>query len=216
MNITKDNSARLVWATPEAEKVIMYSARVSSNNQDSTDTRLLDYCIRNGHWSIFEMANMCVEIKTSRTIARQILRHRSFSFQEFSGRYQSFDIIGGQSDLLTEPRLQDLKNRQNSVSTDDEALRDWWENTQIDAIYKTKELYHLALSKGIAKELARNLLPEGLTDSKLYMNGTLRSWLHYLDLRTNNGTQQEHIDIANSIKNIFKKEFPIIANAKGW
>ena len=116
------SSVKLMWVTPEAEKNIMYAARVSSNNQDSTDTRLLDYCIRNGHWSIFETANMMVEIKTSRTIARQILRHRSFSFQEFSGRYQSFDTIGGDSDLLTSPRLQDPKNRQNSTDTEDEEL----------------------------------------------------------------------------------------------
>lgn len=210
------SSVKLMWVTPEAEKNIMYAARVSSNNQDSTDTRLLDYCIRNGHWSIFETANMMVEIKTSRTIARQILRHRSFSFQEFSGRYQSFDTIGGDSDLLTSPRLQDPKNRQNSTDTEDEELARWWDKAQIDVLYYSKNLYHQALKKGIAKELARNLLPEGLTDSKMYMNGSLRSWLHYIDLRTGNGTQKEHIDVANQVKQIFCEQFPIIAKSKGW
>ena len=210
------SSVKLMWVTPEAEKNIMYAARVSSNNQDSTDTRLLDYCIRNGHWSIFETANMMVEIKTSRTIARQILRHRSFSFQEFSGRYQSFDTIGGDSDLLTSPRLQDPKNRQNSTDTEDEELARWWDKAQIDVLYYSKNLYHQALKRGIAKELARNLLPEGLTDSKMYMNGSLRSWLHYIDLRTGNGTQKEHIDVANQVKQIFCEQFPIIAKSKGW
>jgi len=210
------SSVKLMWVTPEAEKNIMYAARVSSNNQDSTDTRLLDYCIRNGHWSIFETANMMVEIKTSRTIARQILRHRSFAFQEFSGRYQSFDTIGGDSDLLTSPRLQDPKNRQNSTETEDEELARWWDKAQIDVLYYSKNLYHQALKRGIAKELARNLLPEGLTDSKMYMNGSLRSWLHYIDLRTGNGTQKEHIDVANQVKQIFCEQFPIIAKSKGW
>jgi len=210
------SSVKLMWVTPEAEKNIMYAARVSSNNQDSTDTRLLDYCIRNGHWSIFETANMMVEIKTSRTIARQILRHRSFAFQEFSGRYQSFDTIGGDSDLLTSPRLQDPKNRQNSTETEDEELARWWDKAQIDVLYYSKNLYHQALKRGIAKELARNLLPEGLTDSKMYMNGSLRSWLHYIDLRTGNGTQKEHIDVANQVKQIFCEQLPIIAKSKGW
>lgn len=209
-------TTKLIWATPEAEKVIMYAARVSSKNQDSTDTRLLDYCIRNGHWSIFEMANMCVEVQTSRTIARQILRHRSFVFQEFSGRYQSFETIGGQSSLLTDPRLQDETNRQNSVATDDDELQEWWKDTQIEVMHQSERLYHEALKKGVAKELARNLLPEGLTHSKMYVNGTLRSWLHYIDLRIGNGTQQEHIDVAESIKQIFMEQFPIISKAKGW
>lgn len=209
-------TTKLIWTTPEAEKVIMYAARVSSKNQDSTDTRLLDYCIRNGHWSIFEMANMCVEIQTSRTIARQILRHRSFVFQEFSGRYQSFETIGGQSSLLTEPRLQDNTNRQNSVATDDDDLQEWWTDTQVEVMHQTERLYHKALKKGVAKELARNLLPEGLTHSKMYVNGTLRSWLHYVDLRTGNGTQQEHIDVAEEIKQIFIEQFPVISKAKEW
>jgi len=209
-------TVKLNWATPDAENTIMYAARVSSKNQNSTDTRLLDYCIKNGHWSIFEMANMCVEIQTSRTIARQILRHRTFTFQEFSGRYQTFTTIEGQSPLMTDPRIQDTANRQNSIPTDDEELRVWWDRAQVDVIHLSRSLYHEALRKGIAKELARNLLPEGLTESKMYMNGTLRSWIHYIDLREGNGTQQEHREVALAAKKIFINEFPIIAKAKGW
>lgn len=209
-------TVKLIWVTPEAEKNILYAARVSSKNQDSEDTRLIDYCIRNGHFSVFEMANMCLEITTSRTIARQILRHRSFTFQEFSGRYQTFSTIGGDSSMITAPRLQDNKNRQNSIDVEDEDLEQWWTDAQITVIHECERLYNKALKKGIAKELARNLLPEGLTPSKMYMNGTLRSWLHYIDLRCGNGTQREHQEVAEAVKREFIKQFPIISRAKGY
>lgn len=199
---------KLIWITPEAEKNIMYCARVSNpKNQDSGNTKLLNYCIDHGHWSIFEMANMCVEIETSRAIAAQILRHRSFSFQEFSQRYaeaQNFEIY--------EARRQDSKNRQNSIADMSEEDRNWFEKEQYDLGNLCMLSYERALQRGIAKEQARFLLPLS-TSTKLYMNGTIRSWLHYLQLRRGHGTQLEHQRIADSIWEIFEKELPIIADA---
>lgn len=202
---------KLISITPNAEKIIMYCARVSNPaNQDSDNTGLLSYCIKWGHWSIFEMSNMIVEIQTSRAISAQILRHRSFSFQEFSQRYaavQDFETYVARS--------QDQKNRQNSIDNMSKKDKDWFYFAQEGAWSKSKELYDEALSRGIAKEQARFLLPMSAS-TKLYMNGTLRSWIHYLDLRCGNGTQKEHKAIADSIKEIFKKELPIISEAKGW
>lgn len=202
---------QLISVTPNAEKIIMYCARVSNPaNQNSENTKLLDYCIKNGHWSIFEMANMCIEITTSRAIAQQILRHRSFSFQEFSQRYakvQDFEYY--------EARRQDLKNRQNSINDMNSADKEWFQTAQEQVIEYCSALYEEALNKNIAKEQARFLLPLN-TQTKLYMNGSIRSWLHYLDLRCGNGTQKEHKDIADEIKKIFIEQFPNIAIAKGW
>jgi thymidylate synthase (FAD) len=196
----------LVWVTPEAEKQIAYMARVSNpanQNSNASATKLLKYLIDNKHWSPFEMVNMCVEIKTTRDIARQILRHRSFSFQEFSQRYavaQGFE--------LSEPRLQDEKNRQNSLETDDRQLAYWWEGAQRRVLTEAQFMYESALAKGIAKEQARKLLPEGMTQSNMYMNGTLRSWMHYVDIRCDKATQKEHREVAEQIRGIMNEQFP--------
>lgn len=208
------NSVNLVWIVPEAEKLIGYIARVSNpENQQSNDTRLLKYLIRNKHWSPFEMVSMCIEINTTRAISAQILRHRSFSFQEFSQRYASVEQIS--SSLLSETpnlRRQDSKNRQNSV--DD--LNVHVVNGFADRIKRhnkqTMELYSDMLGSGVAKECARAVLPM-CTPTRMYMSGTIRSWIHYIDLRTGNGTQLEHQEIANGIKEIFKRELPTIYEA---
>ena len=201
----------MIWVTPEAEKHMMFCARVSNpNNQDSQNTKLLDYCIRNSHWSIFETANMCIEIETSRAIAAQILRHRSFSFQEFSQRYAEAN-----STEKYPARRQDTKNRQNSIDDLSEETKDWFKHQQIVLETFAFDMYEKALEAGIAKEQARFLLPLSTT-TKLDMNGTVRSWLHYLDLRCANGTQLEHKEIADAIKKIFVEQFPNIAKAKGW
>jgi len=201
----------LISVTPDAERIMLYCARVSNPvNQDSENHKLLSYCIKNQHWSIFEMSNMIIEIETSRAIAQQILRHRSFSFQEFSQRYA---VVSG---FETYPaRSQDLKNRQNSVDDMSEENKQWFLDTQDIVQEQCERLYNHALKRGIAKEQARFLLPLSTT-TKLYMNGTVRSWLHYLDLRCSNGTQLEHKQIADEIKKIFVKEFPHIAEAKEW
>lgn len=205
------DKVKLISVTPEAEKTIMYCARVSNpSNQDSDNPKLLDYCIKHGHWSIFEMAHMTVEIETSRAIAAQILRHKSFAFQEFSQRYAEV-----QSFQLYEPRRQDNKNRQNSIDDLEAKDVDWFMNAMIGIHTSSKALYDEALRRGIAKECARFLLPL-TTTTKLYMTGSLRSWIHYLDLRCGNGTQLEHKEIADQIKDIFKEQFPIISKAKSW
>lgn len=194
-----------------AEQLILFCARASNpNNQTSGKTGLINYCLKAGHVSIFEMANVVVEIETSRAIAQQILRHRSFSFQEFSQRYakvQGFEKY--------EARRQDDKNRQNSVDDMTQEDKNWFESAQEAVQTHSGLLYEEALSRGIAKEQARFLLPLN-TKTKLYMNGNIRSWIHYLALRTGNGTQKEHMDIANEIKKIFIKEYPIIAQALEW
>lgn len=202
------SKVKLVWVTPEAEKQIMYTARVSNpKNQDSNNTKLLKYCANHGHWSVFEMASMCLEINTSRTIARQILRHRSFSFQEFSQRYA--DVTEMESGvILSEARSQDLTNRQNSNDDMSEEDKQWWENEQLKIWREAMESYEWALNRGIAKEQARVVLPEGLTPSRMYMTGTIRSWMHYCGLRTGSGTQQEHIAIADLCREVLLKELP--------
>lgn len=202
-------TVKLVWATPEADKLIGYIARVSNptNQQNENVSGLLSYCARNGHWSVFEMASAVIEINTTRDIGRQILRHRSFSFQEFSGRYASYDAL--EAAPLRECRLQDTKNRQNSLETEDIALMDWWETVQKEQIKEATFLYERALGKGIAKEQARALLPEGLTPSRMYMSGTLRSWITYLQSRLDPSTQKEHRIVAQQVLKVLEEVAPI-------
>jgi len=192
-----------------ASDLISYCARVSNpSNQKNFDTssKLLKYCYRNEHWSIFEMVNVVLEIRTTRDIARQILRHRSFSFQEFSQRYA--EVTNNlTSEHTREARLQDNKNRQNSIETDDIKLQREWDFLQKELNISALKKYQWALDNGIAKEVARSILPEGLTESTLYMNGTLRSWIHYCVLRMGNGTQKEHRDISTKAWELLKEEF---------
>jgi thymidylate synthase (FAD) len=194
--------------------LVAYCARVSNpSNQDNKDTseKLIRYLIKNSHWSPLEMVNMCLEIETTRDIARQILRHRSFSFQEFSQRYA--DPTKELDFVLREARLQDAKNRQNSiemgVTLKDSLIADEWKRRQVDIIRQVKESYEWAITNGIAKEQARAILPEGNTVSRLYMNGTLRSWIHYIQLRSANGTQKEHRQIALKCAEVIAKVFPM-------
>jgi thymidylate synthase (FAD) len=189
----------LVEGVDTADQFIAYCARVSNpSNQmnNETSSKLLRYCIRNQHWSIFEMVNVVMEITTTRDIARQILRHKSFTFQEFSQRYA--DPTEDLGFVLREARLQDQKNRQNSIDTDDNRLQTMWELKQKLVQDAAKEAYDWSIKNGIAKEQARAVLPEGLTVSRMYMNGTLRSWIHYCELRVGNGTQKEHREVAKS------------------
>ena len=197
-----------------AEDMIVYMARVSNPKTqtfNSDPARLIRYLIKNQHWSPFELVNVVMEINTTRDIARQILRHRSFAFQEFSQRYA--DPTKDLGFELREARLQDLKNRQKSIETDDGYLKQEWDNLQAAVIFKAKEAYEWAIENGIAKEQARSVLPEGNTQSKLYMNGTLRSWIHYCQLRMENGTQKEHMEVAKACWDIIAKEFPNVAAA---
>lgn len=194
------------------EEFIAYAARVSNpSNQANnlTASKLLKYLITNKHWSPFEMASMTLEINTTRDIARQILRHRSFSFQEFSQRYASVESLGF---TIREARLQDTKNRQNSVETSDEELHSRWEYKQYDLLNLIKSNYKWALDNGIAKEQARVILPEGLTLSKMYMSGTIRSWIHYCDIRCDKATQKEHREIADECKTILFQQLPSLAD----
>ena len=193
------------------EEFIAYCARVSNpSNQNNhlTSEKLLKYCIKNKHWSIFEMVNVVMEINTTRDIGRQILRHRSFSFQEFSQRYadptKDLGFIG------REARLQDLKNRQNSIEVDDNEITDQWLNVQDKLVVEAKRAYEWAINSGIAKEQARTVLPEGLMATKMYMNGNLRSWIHYCELRTTSGTQKEHRMVAESALNKLKEHFQFL------
>ncbi len=195
--------------TPEG--LIAYCARVSSPHQETLDyQKLLAYCIEHKHWSIFEMVDMSVEIITSRAISPQILRHKSFQFQEFSQRYAKAQEIE-----RYQPRRQDSKNRQNSLDDLDDATKLWFAEAQERMASRALEQYNLALEKGIAKECARVLLPLG-TQTKLYMKGSVRSWIHYLEVRTDKSTQQEHREIALEIKKIFITQFPVTAAALGW
>lgn len=190
----------LVWATPDIEEKVAYCARVSNpENQHNHETagKLLKYLVKHKHWSPFEMANVCMEIETTRDIARQILRHRSFSFQEFSQRYAVVNEFN-----FRECRLQDNKNRQNSLNSDDPELDNWWRAAQLRVQQDAQLMYTAALDKGIAKEQARALLPEGMAVSRMYMNGTLRSWLHYIEVRTDPSTQKEHRDVAEACKSV--------------
>lgn len=202
-------TAKLISITPDAEKNMMFCARVSSNDQESTDTKLLSYCAKNKHWSIFEMATMTVEINTSRAIARQILRHRSFHFQEFSQRYAEVTA----PPIINEARSQDHKNRQSSHDDMKKDDKEWFEAAQARIWVEANDMYQEALKRGVAKECARAFLPEGITPSKMYMSGTIRDWIHYIDLRSGNGTQKEHRDIAEDIQKIFDKQLPTVAAA---
>ena len=205
----------LEFELTDMQELVAYCARVSNPaNQFNTETseKLIRYLVRNAHWSPLEMVSACIEITTTRDIARQILRHRSFSFQEFSQRYA--DPVQELDFVLREARLQDPKNRQNSVEVEDTLLQNEWIRAQQRVIYAAKREYEWAIKNGIAKEQARAVLPEGLTESRLLMNGTLRSWIHYIQLRSANGTQKEHILIAQEIANVITKIFPMASELR--
>jgi thymidylate synthase (FAD) len=196
--------------------LVAYCARVSNpSNQNNTETneKLVKYLMKHKHWSPLEMVSVCLEVETTRDIARQLLRHRSFSFQEFSQRYA--DPTKDLDFEIREARLQDPKNRQNSITTDDTILQAQWEDRQRDVIKAATDAYNFAVSNGIAKEQARAVLPEGNTLSRLYVNGTLRSWIHYIELRGANGTQQEHMDIAHAVADVIAEIFPLAEEFKG-
>jgi len=193
------------------QDLIAFCARVSNpSNQMNKETaeKLIGYLIKWGHWSPLEMVNACLEINTTRDIAHQIVRHRSFSFQEFSQRYADPDDQG-QLFEYSEARLQDTKNRQNSIDIEDPKLQQEWEWAQMCIAHMAKKEYDWAIKKGIAKELARKVLPEGLTKTRLYMNGSLRSWIHYIELRGANGTQKEHMEIAHACATVIAEIFPM-------
>ena len=195
----------------DVQDLVAYAARVSNpTNQMNSETseRLLNYLIKHKHWSPFEMASATMEVETTRDIARQFLRHRSFSFQEFSQRYADPAAMGEQF-ALRNARLQDTKNRQNSIETDNVELIHQWDDKQQEVIDKAKEVYDWAIANGIAKEQARAVLPEGNTVSRLYANGTIRSWIHYIELRSAHGTQQEHIELAREIGKAITRIFPM-------
>lgn len=205
------SETKLIHSTQDAEKFIVYCARVSSPDQTKgEEAKLINYCIKNKHWSIFEMASMCVEIVTSRAIAQQILRHRSFHFQEFSQRYAAVTNFE-----MYNARSQDTKNRQNSVDNMSNEDLKWFKDAQEMVQDVARTTYDEALNRGIAKEQARFLLPLSTT-TKLYMHGSIRDWIHYLNLRTENGTQLEHKDIAEQIKTIFINQLPIVSQALDW
>ena len=206
-------TVQLMWATPEADKQIAFMARVSNpDNQDNTEfKRLLNYLMKHNHVSPFEMASMCVQIDTTRDISRQILRHRSFSFQEFSGRYEDMTKLGDM--VERECRLQDMDNRQSSIETNDERLLKGFYASQNDVWNIAAQAYNAALRNGIAKEQARALLPEGLTPTRLYMQGTLRSWIHYIQVRAGVETQKEHRIIAQGALEVLRQIAPITAEA---
>lgn len=203
--------AKLIWATPKGDELVGYMARVSNPKAQPGDSaeKLIAYLIRNGHWSPFEMVNAVVEINTTRDVSRQILRHRSFSFQEFSGRYAAYDALSEPR----EARLQDATNRQNSLETDDASLSKWWNDAQLAVRDLASATYQEALDKDIAKEVARAVLPEGMTPTKMYMNGTLRSWIHYFSVRCTPETQKEHRDLAQALRGLVLSQFPGVALA---
>ena len=208
------SNVELVWATPDADSLVARLARVSNpenEHNDDTAPRLIRYLIRHQHWSPLEMVSMCVEIRTSRDIGRQILRHRSFSFQEFSQRYANIFALGGR--VRREARLQDPNNRQNSLPDVDGSANGWFDWAQSGVWLVAKSRYEEAFARGIAKEQARALLPEGLTPSRMYMSGTLRSWVHFCRLRMGNGTQAEHADIARQCWEIVGQVAPGIHQA---
>jgi len=200
---------------PNLQDLVAYCARVSNpSNQSNSETseRLIKYLIKHKHWSPLEMVSACIEVETTRDIARQLLRHRSFSFQEFSQRYA--DPTKELNFVLREARLQDTKNRQNSIEINDDKLQKQWNTIQSNVIKEAINAYSWAISNGIAKEQARVVLPEGNTISRLYVNGTLRSWIHYIDLRDGNGTQKEHAEIARACAEVIANVFPIIKSIR--
>jgi thymidylate synthase (FAD) len=206
----QEDNIKLVWITPEAEKLIAYMARVSNPaNQENHESggKIIKYMVDHKHWSPFEMVDACFEITTTRDIARQILRHRSFSFQEFSQRYQKVEQLPVSQ--LREARLQDTKNRQNSIVTDDELLTAEFNELQAIVVSITNGAYQRALDMGIAKEVARSVLPEGLTTTRMYMKGSIRSWMHYCQVRMDESTQKEHRLIARQISDVLTRELPV-------
>ena len=212
----------LEFDLPKLQDLVAYCARVSNpSNQANSETseKLIKYLIKHKHWSPLEMVSVCIEVGTTRDIARQLLRHRSFSFQEFSQRYADPTAELDDAFVLREARMQDTKNRQNSVELDmsdekQKLLAYEWERAQKRVLYAVKKEYEWAIKNGIAKEQARAVLPEGLTVSRLYVNGTLRSWIHYIDLRDGNGTQKEHAEIARACAEVIAKVFPIIKSIR--
>jgi len=206
-----NQSVKLHTVTPDTEKTLAYIARVSSEYQENPDyARLLAYCVKHGHWSVFEHAHMTLEIETSRMISAQILRHRSFKFQEFSQRYSE-----PQSYVKSKARRQAEKNRQSSIDDLDPEIVDWWEQEQDKVWLDAMWLYDHAIDHGVAKECARAILPMS-TSTRLYMTGDIRSWMHYIGLRTNPDTQEEHRWIAEQAKMIFIDQFPVVSEALGW
>ena len=210
------NSVKLVTVTPDAEKTMGYIARVSNpNNQENPKVAgLLKYCIKHNHWSVFEQAHMTLEIETTRGIAAQVLRHRSFTFQEFSQRYADSSMLATNIPMF-QLRRQDTKNRQNSIDDVDEFTKQELEIAIHRYFSEAMDLYQQMLRLGIAKECARFVLPLA-TPTKIYMTGSVRSWIHYIDLRSAHGTQKEHMDIANDAKRVFCEQFPICAEALEW
>jgi thymidylate synthase (FAD) len=206
VGLTQPMLGRGPMCEANAEEFIAYCARVSNPaNQDNPDSeKLLKYLVKHKHWSPFEMVHIVMEIETTRDIGRQILRHRSFSFQEFSQRYA--EVV--EMSEPREARLQDSKNRQNSIETDNDELQNSWNLVQNEMLLAAKNYYAWAISKGIAKEVARSVLPEGLTMSRMYMSGSLRSWIHYCELRMANGTQKEHRELATQCWDIITEQFP--------
>lgn len=205
-------SCRLIWITPDAERLMGYCARVSNpeNQENPNVAGLLRFCIKHGHWSVFEMADLCIEIQTTRGISAQIVRHRSMHFQEFSQRYAPVQQIE-----RVNPRRQDLKNRQSSHDDLPAETREWFARVQDEHFAQARALYDEALSKGIAKESARFLLPLA-AGTTLYMKGTVRDWIHYINLRADPGTQLEHREIALACKDIFIEQLPVVSEALGW
>ena len=220
--IDADKQDEFEFDLPNLQDLVAYCARVSNpSNQANSETseKLIKYLIKHKHWSPLEMVSACIEVETTRDIARQLLRHRSFSFQEFSQRYADPTAELDNAFVLREARLQDTKNRQNSVEFDmsdekQKLLAYEWERAQKRVLYAVKKEYEWAIKNGIAKEQARAVLPEGLTVSRLYVNGTLRSWIHYIDLRDGNGTQKEHAEIARACAEVIAKVFPIIKSIR--
>ena len=208
-------TVKLVSITPDAEKTMAYIARVSNpSNQDNEKyAGLLKYCIRHNHWSVFEQSSMTLEIETNRAIAAQILRHRSFTFQEFSQRYASSNDLGDIN--LPELRKQDLKNRQNSTDDLDPEIVDKFERQMITLFSSAKSLYTQMLDAGVAKECARMVLPL-CTPTRIYMTGSCRSWIHYINLRSAHGTQKEHMEIAEGCRKVFTEQFPAVSEALEW
>ena len=208
-------TVKLVSVTPDAEQLMAYIARVSNpSNQDNEKySGLLKYCIKHNHWSVFEQSTMTLEIETTRAIAAQILRHRSFTFQEFSQRYAASTALGDID--LPELRKQDLKNRQNSTDDLDPEMVEKFEKQMITLFSSSKALYEQMLSQGVAKECARMVLPL-CTPTRIYMTGSCRSWIHYINLRSAHGTQKEHMDIANGCKKIFIENYPAVSEALEW
>ena len=214
--MTTDTPIKLVSVTPDAEQHMAYVARVSNpKNQDNEKfAGLLRYCIEHGHWSVFEQAHMTVEINTTRGLAAQILRHRSFTYQEFSQRYADSSLLGDEIPLPA-LRSQDLKNRQNSVDDVDSSLVEKYNGLMGNHFREGMKLYQQMLDDGIAKECARFVLPLA-TPTRLYMTGSVRSWVHYITLRSAHGTQKEHMDLVENVRSIFKEQFPTVSEALGW